>query len=123
MTAALVFFIGPSLDTLVDFEMIYRAMGIKKTVPEMIQNAAESILKVYEFNRSRNIRIQSLPEHFYKKGTYGNKQTENDAQVLNVPFELNEEYGLEVLKNVASGNQTISKELLVKSRSRYTQGY
>ena len=117
------FFIGPSIDTLVDFEMIYKIMGIKKTVPEMIQNAAESILKVYEFNKSRGIRIQSQPKHFYKKGTYGNKQTEKDAQVLNVPFELNEEYGLEVLKNVASGNQTISKELLVKSRSRYTQGY
>ena len=113
------FFVGPSIDTLVDFENIYNAMGYKKSVPEMIQNAAKAILKIYEFNISRGIRIQALPKHFYEKGTWGNLQTEKDALVLNVPFELNEKYGLEVLKNVASGKQTIPEEILVKSRSRY----
>ena len=113
------FFIGPSIDTFVDFEMIYKAMGIEKTVPEMIQNAAKSILRIYEFNKSRGIKIQSLPGHFYKKGTYGNKQTVEDSLVLNVPFEINEEYGLEVLKDVASGKQTVLEDILIKSRSRY----
>ena len=113
------FFIGPSIDTLVDFENIYEKMGIEKTVPEMIKDAAKSILKVYEFNKSRGVRIQSLPKHFYEKGTWGNKQTEKDALVLNVPFELNEEYGLEVLKEVASGKQTVPAEILIKSRRRY----
>jgi aldehyde:ferredoxin oxidoreductase len=113
------YFIGPNIDTLVDFEMIYKAMGIEKTVPQMIQDSAKSILKIYEYNKSRGIRIQSLPKHFYKKGTYGNKQTVEDSVVLNVPFEINEEYGLEVLKNVASGKQTVSEDILTKSRNRY----
>ncbi len=115
----LCFFIGPSVDTLIDLEMLYDAIGVKVDVRKMVKNSAETILKIYEFNKRRGVNIQPLPKHFYEKGTYGNKQTVDDALAFNVPFELIKTFGFEVLNDVASGRETLPESLLEKSRSRY----
>jgi len=115
------FFIGPNIDTLVDMELIYNAMGMKLTVPEMIKKSAQTILKVYDFNKKRGVNIQPLPKVFYEVGTYGNKQKPEEGLPFNVPFEFVSKYGLEVLKDVASGKVTPPEDLLTKSRARYAQ--
>ncbi len=115
----LCFFMGPSVDTLVDLEMLYDTIGVKADVRKMIRDSANTILKIYEFNKSRGVNIRPLPKHFYEHGTYGNKQTEEDALPFNVPFELIKTYGFEVLNNVASGCETVPETLLEKSKSRY----
>ncbi|HPM76622.1 MAG TPA: aldehyde ferredoxin oxidoreductase C-terminal domain-containing protein [bacterium] len=113
------FFIGPSLDTLVDGEMILNTMGLPGDAREMIRRSAELILQIHEFNDRRGVRIQPLPRTFYDQPTRGNRQTDAEAVAFNVPFAEVRDYGREVFAAVASGRMTVPDELLAKSRSRY----
>ncbi|HPQ67964.1 MAG TPA: aldehyde ferredoxin oxidoreductase C-terminal domain-containing protein [bacterium] len=113
------FFIGPSLDTLVDSEMILNTMGLPGDAREMIRHSAELILRIHDFNEQRGVRIQSLPKTFYDQPTRGNRQTDDEAVAFNVPFAEVRDYGREVFADVASGRVTVPDELLAKSRGRY----
>lgn len=113
------FFIGPSVETLVDAETILRAMNIDMDARQMIRQSAQTLLSVYEFNLRRGVTIQPLPRVFYEQPTHGNKQSPDEAVVFNVPFETVHHYGLQVLKEIASGEMTIPDHLLEQSRNRY----
>jgi len=113
------FFAGPSVDTLVDAERILQAMGVEADVAEMVRRSARTILDVYEFNCARGVRIEPLPRVFYETPTYGNGQGPADAVVFNVPFEAVRDHGLQVLREIASGECTIAAATLAASRARY----
>ncbi|MBN1636445.1 MAG: hypothetical protein JW920_08020, partial [Deltaproteobacteria bacterium] len=113
------FFIGPSIDTLVDYEMIFQAMGLDFDPKKQVKDSAQTILAIHQFNDKRGIHIQPLPRIFYEQTTYGNKQSPEDAVKFNVPFDIIQDYGIKVLDDVATGKTTIPDSLLEKSRRRY----
>jgi len=113
------FFIGPSLDTLVDSETILRAMNLDTDARQMVRHSAQTLLSVYEFNLRRGVTIQPLPKVFYEQPTHGNMQRTDEAVAFNVPFETIHHYGLQVLKEIVSGEMTIPDHLLEQSRKRY----
>lgn len=115
----LCFFMGPSIDSLVDNSMLLSCMGIKADVKEMIASSAQSLSKIHEFNKQRGALIQALPDIFYHKPTHGNSQTIDNAVKFIVPFEIIKDYGAKVLNDVAQGNVTIPESVLKKSISRY----
>ena len=113
------FFIGPSIDTLVDAEALLQAMGVKADAAEMIRAAACTIKEIHAFNASRGVHIQPLPDDFYEVATRGNAQSPEETVAFNVPFEVIRDYGARVLDDVASGEVTVPAELLKASRARY----
>ena len=115
------FFIGPSLDTLVDSEMILRAMGQPADARRMVRDAAARMRAIDRFNAGRGVTIQALPDVFYQQPTHGNAQTDADGVVFDVPFDQVRDYGREVLDEVADGRVTIPDHLLDASRARYDQ--
>lgn len=113
------FFIGPSVDTLVDSELILTAMNQPVEARDLVKNAAQTLLRIYEFNCERGVTIESLPRVFYERPTHGNAQTPEQGVVFNVPFPIVRDYGLEVLRDAAEGRTTIAEAVVTKSRSRY----
>ncbi|MDP8224161.1 MAG: aldehyde ferredoxin oxidoreductase N-terminal domain-containing protein [Candidatus Lernaella stagnicola] len=113
------FFIGPSLDTLVDCERILAAAGRPFEVGDMVRVSAALIRDIHDFNKSRGVEIQALPQVFYDQPTHGNAQSEDEAVCFNVPFEAVRDTGAKVLEEVAAGKQTIPDRLLTASRARY----
>ena len=113
------FFIGPSVDTLVDYEMIYQAMGLQADPKEMVRDSARTILSIHEFNDERGVNIQPLPRVFYEQPTHGNRQGPDDAVTFNIPFDVIRDYGRQVLNDVADQTMTIPEAVLAQSRGRY----
>ncbi len=115
----LCFFMGPSIDSLVDNSLILNAIGIESNPREMVLASAGRIRNIHAFNKNRGVTIQSLPRVFLETPTHGNKQTEDDGVIFNVPFDIVHEYGTQVLDEVADGKVTIPDKILEKSQSRY----
>ena len=113
------FFMGPSVDTLVDVETLERAMGLEANAGAMVRAAAGTIANVHDFNSRRGIRIRPLPRVFLEQATYGNAQTSEQGVVFNVPFPVIRDYGRQVLDEAASGQVTIPETILDASRRRY----
>jgi aldehyde:ferredoxin oxidoreductase len=113
------FFIGPTVDTLIDSEMILKAMQMKADARQMVRNSAQTLLGVYEFNARRGVHIQPLPRIFYEQPTHGNKQNPDEAVAFSIPFEAIHDYGLQILRDIASGDVSIPDEILEASRYRY----
>ncbi len=113
------FFIGPTLDTLVDTEAIIRAMGLEADAGEMVRRSAQQIRAIHAFNEENGIGIEPLPRVFYEQPTRGNKQSPDEAVVFDVPFEVIRDHGARILDDVAEGRVVIDREVLEKSRARY----
>ncbi len=113
------FFMGPSLDTLVDCEAILRAMDQTADVEAMIAESAITIRRVHRFNRKRGVEIQPLPKVFYETPTWGFRQTKEQGVVFDVPFDLIKTYGEKVLDDVAYQRVIVPDGLLDESRARY----
>ena len=113
------FFMGPSVDSLVDNEMILHALNLPGDPKSMVRNSADTILSVYNFNKSRDVNIRPLPETFRRDPTWGNSQGPEDGVVFNVPFDIIRDYGLSALMDVSEGRVTIPDSVLNESRSRY----
>ncbi len=114
------FFMGPSLDTLVDCEAILHAMKWPANVHSMIADSALTIRAVYHFNAKHGVEIQPMPRVFYETPTWGNKQSAEQGVVFDIPFQLIKEYGEKVLDDVAYERVIVPEEMLAKSRGRYT---
>ncbi|MFH2130120.1 MAG: hypothetical protein ABIK68_07080, partial [bacterium] len=115
----LCFFMGPSVDSLVDNARLLSCMGIPADPGEMVRASARSLQQIHTFNSQRGARIQPLPDVFYDKPTHGNTQTERDAVAFTVPFNVIRDFGEKVLQDAADGRTTIPAAVLEKSRSRY----
>ena len=113
------FFIGPTVDTLIDSEMILQEMQMHLDAREMVRNSAQTLLDIYECNARRGIHLQSLPRIFYEQPTHGNKQDPDEAVAFNIPFEIIHDYGLQILRDIANGDMSIPDEILDSSRRRY----
>ena len=113
------FFIGPSVDTLVDAEVTLQAMGLECDTREMVRSAAKTIRDIHAFNEKNGARIQPLPDVFYNTPSRGNAQSDDEAVVFNVSFDVIRDYGKKVLEEAAEGKVTISDDLLESSRARY----
>ena len=113
------FFMGPSVDTLVDVALVLDALGQKGYPNRMVRQSAETILAVHDFNAARGVRIQPLPRVFYEQPTHGNAQRPDEAVTFNVPFSVVRDYGEEVLREVAAGRQCIPADALRNSRARH----
>ena len=113
------FFMGPSIDTLVDVSKILETMGLAGDPRAMVRRAAQSILNLHAFNGARGVFIDPLPGVFYGRPTHGNAQTPDEAVAFDVPFEVIRDYGAKVLDDVASGHVSIPDDVLEKSLSRH----
>lgn len=113
------FFMGPSVDTLVDVAAVLEAVGQDADPNRMIRRSAGTILAVHDFNAARGVGIQPLPRVFYEQPTHGNAQGTDEAVAFNVPFSVVRDYGEEVLRDVASGRQCIGPDVLRASRARH----
>ncbi|MDP8256282.1 MAG: aldehyde ferredoxin oxidoreductase C-terminal domain-containing protein [Candidatus Alcyoniella australis] len=113
------FFIGPSVDTLVDCELLLHTMGIEADARTMLRDSARTILSIHDFNAARGASIQPLPQVFYDVATRGNQQTPDQAVRFNVPFEVVRDFGRAELERVASGETTVVDQVLETSRSRH----
>ncbi len=113
------FFMGPSIDTLVDLEVLLQAMNLPGLVPDMLRSSSQTILDVHGFNRDRGVEIQPLPRVFYDKPTHGQLQTPDRGVTFTVPFQTILTHGRAVLKDVALGHACVPNEILSRSRSRY----
>ncbi|MBU3916241.1 hypothetical protein KKA14_11970 [bacterium] len=118
----LCFFMGPSVDTLVDNAMILNAIGIEADPREMIISSAQRLRKIHDFNNQRGVSIQSLPQIFYETATHGNLQSEKDAVAFTIPFDVIRDHGYAVLNNAANGHTILPENILKKSLSRYQTG-
>lgn len=114
------FFAGPSVDTLVDMEMIHSAMGLAANPKQMVMESARTIRDVHAFNAKQGVFIEPLPNQFYTQPTYGNAQSPDRAVVFNVPFDVIRDYGNTVLNDVADAKVTIPDAVLEKSKERYS---
>lgn len=115
----LCFFMGPSVDSLVDNTMVLSCMGIETDPRDLIRSSANRLKSIHDFNRSRRVTIQPLPDVFYERPTRGNAQTDSEAVAFTVPFDTIRTVGEQVLTDVAEGRVTIPPEVLDTSRSRY----
>lgn len=113
------FFIGPTVDTLIDSEMILTAMQMHVNARQMVSNSAQTLIDIYQFNALRGIHILPLPRIFYEQPTHGNKQDQDEAVAFNIPFEAIHDCGLQILREIASGDMTIPDGILEASRRRY----
>jgi len=114
------FFIGPTVDTLIDGERIMHTMGLEAEANAMVRHAAATIRDIHTFNRARGAEIEALPDVFYDTPTYGNQQTPEQAVAFDVPFDVVRDYGWQVLNEVAEGEAKIPERLLKNSRERFT---
>lgn len=115
----LCFFMGPSIDSLVDNARLLSCMGIKADPREMIASSARMLKQIHEFNKNRGVEIQALPDVFYEKATRGNLQTDEEKVAFSVPFEVIKNAGAKVLDDVATGRTTLPDAVLEKSWARY----
>jgi aldehyde:ferredoxin oxidoreductase len=115
----LCFFMGPSVDSLVDNSIILNEMGISTNPNEMILQSAKNLEKIHTFNQSRGVEIQALPDVFYQTPTFGNDQRPSEAVAFTIPFNTIKDYGAEVLNEVVEGKATIPNEILESSMKRY----
>jgi len=115
----LCFFMGPSVDSLVDNAKLLNCMGIQADPREMIASSAQSLLRIHEFNRSRDVVIEPLPDVFYDRATFGNTQTGSEAVAFTVPFDVIRDIGFKALEDAATGRTTIPDAVVAKSRERY----
>ena len=113
------FFIGPSLDTLVDCEALLKAINQPDDVETMIARSGLTIRAVHRFNEKRGVKIMPLPQVFYETPTWGNMQDDLDGVVFDVPFDLIKKYGKKVLDDVAYARVIVPDFLLEESRARY----
>ncbi|MCP4690308.1 MAG: hypothetical protein GY859_19805 [Desulfobacterales bacterium] len=97
----LCFFMGPSVDTLLDNARLLNAVGIETDPKEMIAASARRLRKIHDFNRNRGVAIQPLPKVFYETATYGNATTDQEPTVFSVPFDVVRDYGAQVLDDAA----------------------
>ena len=116
------FFMGPSVDTLVDVAVVLESIGEEGDPNRMLRNSAETILAVHDFNAARGVRIRPLPRVFYEQPTHGNAQAPGEGVTFNVPFDVVRDYGEEVLREVVAGRQCIPSEALSASRERHACG-
>jgi aldehyde:ferredoxin oxidoreductase len=115
----LCFFMGPSVDSLVDNSLILNALGFDINPNKMILQSAENLREIHKFNRSRGVEIQPLPNTFYQTPTFGNDQNINDAAAFSVPFDIIKDYGAKVLNAVAEKKSSIPGQVLESSMKRY----
>lgn len=113
------FFLGPSIDTLVDISKILEAMGLVGDPRAMVRGAAACIRNLHVFNGARGVFIEPLPNLFYDRPTHGNAQTPDEAVAFDIPFETIRDYGAAVLEDAATGKVTIPDVVLEKSCARH----
>jgi len=106
------FFMGPSLASLAEMEILLEAIGQPRSIPEALQGSAQTIRAIHSFDTARGIRIQPLPRVFYERATRGNAQTTDQAVAFSVPFGLIQSLGARALEGVASGAVTPPADLL-----------
>ncbi len=97
------FFMGPSIASLAELEILLEAIGQPRSIPEALQRSARTILTVRAFDATRGVRLQPLPRTFYERATRGNAQTPEQAVAFDVPFAMVRDLGARALEGVASG--------------------
>ncbi len=112
------FFMGPSVGTLADLELIHDLAGIAYDPREELARSARTIQRVHAFNAERGVYIQALPSVFYQRATRGCSQADAEAVAFEVPFERVRDHGAEVLDQLASGRVTVPDSLLSAERQR-----
>ena len=115
------FFMGPSLASLAELELLTEALGQPVSVPEALQRSAQTIQAIHAFDAARGVHIQPLPRVFYERGTRGNAQTPEQARAFSVPFALVRDLGARALEGVASGRVTPPVDLLDGVRGQAEQ--
>jgi len=106
------FFMGPSLASLAEMELLLEAIGQPRSVPEALQRSAQTLQAVHRFDTARGVYIQPLPRVFYERATRGNAQTPDQGVAFSVPFGLIQGLGARALEGVASGAVTPPADLL-----------
>ena len=111
------FFMGPSLASLAELELLLEAIGQPRSIPDALQRSARTLLDVHAFDAARGVHIQPLPRVFYEQATHGNAQKPEQAVAFSVPFAMVRELGARALEGVASGAVQPPPELLNDARA------
>ncbi len=111
------FFMGPSLPSLAELELLLDAIGQPRGITEALQRSARTIQAVHAFDAARGVHIQPLPRVFYERGTRGNAQTDDQAVAFSVPFPMVRDLGARALEGLASGTVAPPPELLLAARN------
>ncbi len=111
------FFMGPSLPSLAEMELLLDAVEQPLGIPEALQRSAATIQRIHAFDAARGVHIQPLPRVFYERPTRGNAQSPDDAVAFDIPFALVRELGARALEGVASGAVTPPPALLTQVRA------
>ena len=112
------FFMGPSLVSLAELELLTDTLGRPVSIPQALQRSARTIQDVHAFNAARGVHIQPLPRVFYARPTHGNGQSPDQARAFSVPFPMVRDLGTRALEGVASGRVTPPEVLLERVRSQ-----
>ncbi|MFH1465223.1 MAG: aldehyde ferredoxin oxidoreductase N-terminal domain-containing protein [Pseudomonadota bacterium] len=115
------FFMGPSLTSLAELEILWEALGRPLSIPEALRRSARTIQQVHAFDAARGVQLQALPRVFYERATHGNAQSPEQAVAFTVPFPLVRDLGAEALDAVASGAVTPPASLLAEQRGLAAQ--
>jgi aldehyde:ferredoxin oxidoreductase len=116
------FFMGPSVGSLAEMELLLEAIGQPRSIPEALRRSARTILDVHAFDTARGVRIQPLPRVFYERATRGNAQAPQQAVAFTVPFPMVRDLCARALEGVASGAVAPPAALLDDARAAAAEG-